>query len=61
MKLSAPSVGIFLMSTLIIGLIVAAKYFGVHVPVLTAIAAGHPFEVSLAAWFLLFLGVAFNL
>ena len=61
MKLSAPSIGIFLISTLIIGLIVAANYFGVHVPILTAIATGHPFEVTLAAWFLLFLGVAFNL
>ncbi len=61
MKLSAPSFGIFLISTIIIGMILAANYFGVHVPVLTAIATGHPFEVTLIAWFLLFLGVAFNL
>jgi hypothetical protein len=61
MKLSAPSVAIFLASTLIIGVILAGNYFGVYVPVLTAIAVGHPFEVTLAAWFLLFLGVAFNL
>ncbi len=61
MKLSAPSVGIFLISTLIVGVIVAARYFGVDMPVLTAVANGHPFEVTLAAWFLLFLGVAFNL
>jgi hypothetical protein len=61
MKLSAPSLGIFLISTIIIGMILASKFFGVHVPVLTAIATGHPFEVTLGAWFLLFLGVAFNL
>jgi hypothetical protein len=61
MKLSAPSLGIFLISTVIIGLILAARYFGVYVPILTAVATGHPFEVTLAAWFLLFLGVAFNL
>jgi hypothetical protein len=61
MKLSAPSTGIFLLSTVIVGLLLGGNYFGVHVPVLTAIAVGHPFEVTLAAWFLLFLGVAFNL
>ena len=61
MKLSAPSIGIFLISTFIVGLIVAARYFGADLPLLTAIADGHPFEVALAAWFLLFLGVAFNL
>lgn len=61
MKLSAPSVGIFLISTVIVGIILASNYFGVHVPVLTAIARRHPFEITLIAWFLLFLGVAFNL
>jgi hypothetical protein len=61
MKLSAPSVGIFLLSTVIIGLLIAARYFGVDLPILTAVARSRPFEVTLVAWFLLFLGVAFNL
>ena len=61
MKLSAPSTAIFLISTIVIAVVVAAQYFGVDIPVLTAIALGHPFEATLLAWFLLFIGVAFNL
>lgn len=61
MKLSAPSTAIFLISTCLVILIVGSNYFGFDVPVLTAIARVHPFEVTLAAWFLLFIGVAFNL
>jgi|EndMetStandDraft_5_1072996.scaffolds.fasta_scaffold25373_4 hypothetical protein len=61
MKLSAPSLAIFLTSTVMIGLIIGAKYFGIDVPILATIARVHPVEVALAAWFLLFIGVAFNL
>ena len=61
MKLSAPSTIIFLISTCMVVLIVGANYFGFDVPVVTAIARMHPFEVTLVAWFLLFIGVAFNL
>jgi hypothetical protein len=60
MKLSAPSLGMFLSSTFIIAVIVASNFFGLDVPVLSVLATGHPFESALAAWFLLFLGVAFN-
>jgi len=31
------------------------------VPILTPIVIGHPFEITLIAWAMLFAGVAFNL
>lgn len=61
MKLSTPSIAIFMISTILILLIVLSKYFGVHIPILTTIVAGHPFEVTLVAWAMLFAGVAFNI
>jgi hypothetical protein len=61
MKLSAPSFWIFLTSTVMIALIIGARYFGIDVPILAAIARVHPFEATFAAWLLLFIGVAFNL
>ena len=60
MKLSAPSLGMFLSSTFMIAVILASNFLGLDVPVLSALATGHPFESTLAAWFILFLGVAFN-
>jgi len=61
MKLSAPSLAIFLISTILVGLTVAANFFGMDVPILATMARVHPLEVILVAWFLLFIGVAFNL
>lgn len=61
MRLSAPSFAVFLISTLLIGLIIGAKYFDMDLPIVTTIAQVHTFEVTLAAWFLLFMGVAFDL
>jgi hypothetical protein len=61
MKLSAPSLWVFLISTIMIGLTIGAHYFGIDVPILATAARVHPVEVALAAWFLLFIGVAFNL
>lgn len=61
MKLSTPSFGIFAISSLLVILIILAKYFGVDVPILTPVVEGHPFEITLIAWALLFAGVTFNL
>ncbi len=61
MKLSAPSFGIFAISTLLVVLIILARYFNIDVPILTPIVIGHPFEITLVAWAMLFAGVAFNL
>jgi hypothetical protein len=61
MKLSAPSFGMFAISTLLVLLIILAKYFNIDVPILTPIVEGHPFEITLIAWAMLFAGVAFNL
>lgn len=61
MKLSTPSFGIFAISSLLVILIVLARYFGIDVPILTPIVVGHPFEITFIAWALLFAGVTFNL
>ena len=61
MKLNAPSVPIFIISTVLIVLIILEKYFGVRIPVLTVIVQTNPFEVTLVAWAILFAGVAFKI
>lgn len=61
MKLSAPSFGMFAVSTLLVLFIVLSKYFAVDVPILTQIVEVHPFEMTLIAWGMLFAAVAFNL
>jgi hypothetical protein len=61
MKLSTPSFGMFAVSTVLIALIILSRYFAIDVPLLTPIVAGHPFEVTLVAWGVLFAAVAFNL
>jgi hypothetical protein len=61
MKLSTPSFGMFAVSTVLIALIILSRYFAIDVPILTPIVAGHPFEVTLVAWGVLFAAVAFNL
>ena len=61
MRLNSPSFGIYMISTLLVALIILTRYFSIDVPILTPIVAGHPFEVTLVAWALLFSGVSFNL
>jgi hypothetical protein len=61
MKLSAPSFGMFAISTALVILIILAKYFDIEVPIVTPIVAGHPFEITLVAWAMLFAAVSFNL
>lgn len=57
MNLSAPSFPIFLISIVLVALVVAAKYFGINVPVLSPIVNKSMFEVLLVAYALLFAGV----
>lgn len=61
MKLSAPSFGMFVASTLLVALILMSRYFAIDVPILTPIVAQHPFEITLIAWGVLFAAVSFNL
>jgi hypothetical protein len=61
MNLKAPSIAVYIISSILIVLIVMSKYFGIKVPVLSVIVAGHPFEVTLVAWALLFAGVTFKI
>ena len=60
MRLSAPSLAIFLISVIMAGLVIATKYFGVDVPVLTQIVRSNNFEVLLVAYALLLAGVVFR-
>ena len=61
MNLKAPSIAIYIISTILILIIVLSKYFGIRIPVLSVIVAGHPFEVTLVAWALMFAGVTFKI
>lgn len=60
MKLSAPSLGIFIVSAVLVALVVLSRHFGIEVPILTKIVRPNPYEVILVAWALLFVGVTFN-
>ncbi len=42
-----------LISMVLVGTIIAGRYFGFHVPVLWDIVAGNKFEVTLISYFLL--------
>ncbi len=53
----APSYATFIISVVLVALVIAAKYFGIDVPVLTKIIKSSMFEVLLVAYGLLFLGV----
>ncbi len=57
MNLTPPSFPIFLISVILVALVVAAKYFGINVPVLSPIVNKSMFEVLLVAYGLLFAGV----
>ncbi len=60
MKLTAPTFPIFLISLIMVILVIASKYFGVSIPVLTPIVNKSMFEVLLVAYALLFVGVVFR-
>jgi hypothetical protein len=60
MRLTPPSLAIFIISVIMVALIIATKYFGVDVPVLTQIVKKSMFEVLLVAYALLFIGVVFR-
>jgi len=60
MRLSAPSLGIFLISVIMVALVIATKYFGIDVPVLTRIVRSSMFEVLLVGYALLLAGVVFR-
>ena len=60
MNLTPPSFPIFLISVIMVSLVVAAKYFGVNVPVLSPIVNKSMFEVLLVAYGLLLIGVVFR-
>ena len=57
MNLTPPSFPIFVISVILVTLVVAAKYFGINVPVLSPIVNKSMFEVLLVAYGLLFAGV----
>jgi len=60
MNLTPPSFPIFLISVILVALVVAAKYFGINVPVLSPIVNKSMFEVLLVGYGLLFAGVVFR-
>jgi hypothetical protein len=60
MKLSAPSLWIFLTSTILVILLILANIFSIDVPILSTLALAHPFKVLSVAWLLLFIGILFN-
>ncbi len=60
MRLTPPSFPIFLISLVLVVLVIAAKYFGAAVPVLTPIVKNSTFEVLLVAYGLLWAGVVFR-
>ncbi|MBO6549088.1 MAG: hypothetical protein JJ964_05655 [Rhizobiales bacterium] len=60
MRPSAPSFVTFIISFILAALVIASKYFGVQIPVLTDIVRGNYFEVLLVAYVLLLLGVIFR-
>lgn len=60
MNLTPPSFPIFLISAVLVALVIAAKYFGVNIPVLSPIVTKSMFEVLLVAYGLLFIGVVFR-
>jgi hypothetical protein len=60
MKLSTPSITVFLVSTVMVLVVILVRYFNVQVPILGIVARDHPFELTLVAWAVLFAGVTFK-
>lgn len=60
MTLSRPTFAIWLLSTVLVALVVALKYFAIAIPVVTPIVSGHLFEVLLVSFVLLWAGTVFR-
>ena len=60
MNLTPPSFPVFLISFIMVALVVAEKYLGIDIPVVTQIVKKSMFEVLLVAYGLLFIGVVFR-
>lgn len=56
MRLSAPTLLVFIISVALAGVVIAAKYFGVSIPYVSA----HLFEALLAAYAILLAGNLFR-
>lgn len=56
MKLSSPSFGVFIISVILFGLVVAVRYLDVVIPVVS----GNTFEMLLVAYVAMLLGVVFG-
>jgi len=60
MGISRPTYAIWLLSTILVALVIALKYFAVSVPVVSPIVSGHLFEVLLISFALLWAGTVFK-
>ena len=60
LALSRPTFFIWVLSTILAGLVVALKYFSIEVPVVTPIVSGHLFEALLVSFALLWAGTVFK-
>lgn len=58
--MSRPTFAIWLISTLLAAVVILMTYFGVTIPVISPIVAGHGFETLLIAYALLWIGVVFR-
>ncbi|MFV0366925.1 MAG: hypothetical protein ACK5KM_00550 [Hyphomicrobiaceae bacterium] len=60
MTLSRPTFVIWLLSTILVALVIALKYFAISIPVLSPIINGNLFEVLLVSFILLWAGTVFK-
>ncbi|MCC0011084.1 MAG: hypothetical protein H6875_11645 [Hyphomicrobiaceae bacterium] len=60
MALSRPTFAIWLISTILVALVIALKYFAISIPVLSPIISGNLFEVLLISFVLLWAGTVFK-
>lgn len=56
MKLSSPSFGVFIISVVLFGLVIAVRYLGIAIP----IVSGNTFEMLLVAYVAMLVGVIFG-
>ena len=58
--MSRPTFAIWLISTILAAVVILMTYFGVTIPIISPIVAGHGFETLLIAYALLWIGVVFR-
>ncbi|MCR9237381.1 MAG: hypothetical protein NXI17_11995 [Alphaproteobacteria bacterium] len=56
MKLSSPSFGVFIISVVLFALVIAVRYLGIAIPVIS----GNTFEMLLVAYVAMLVGVIFG-